>query len=312
MNDYIDIEDRRKDYDFIQSQTFRAELGIRAIGFMYHDHSDDIKSYENVLRLKDNIEYRLFAASHQYSVFLRELTAAEEYLQILYTKNPHYAVPGTFPFKNPFLDKIETELSSIFDSIIFHLSSVFDYLSHAICYMYFTQKQNTLYWTKLSKKVRGDFKDKFFFCDVLDKIDRRFVGHLYDYRSRLLHNKRDQHKMAGVTNFSNSGIEVNVQILCSEASLKHFSLVTQNAEENKKITLAYLSSWLIRQTFIEIENLLDAIREDLKNNSSFHKNFYRAKPHGDKPGFVVALSEPGSMFAKPVSDGLWNQYKREK
>lgn len=42
-------------------------------------------SEENVFRLKDNIEYRLFSASHQYLLLLKELGAAELYLQNIYT-----------------------------------------------------------------------------------------------------------------------------------------------------------------------------------------------------------------------------------
>ena len=48
MNEYLDIEDRAKDYNEIISDTHRAEIGIRAIGLIYHDHSDDQNSYENV------------------------------------------------------------------------------------------------------------------------------------------------------------------------------------------------------------------------------------------------------------------------
>ncbi len=32
MNEYLDIEDREKDYKEIHSETFRTETGIRAIG----------------------------------------------------------------------------------------------------------------------------------------------------------------------------------------------------------------------------------------------------------------------------------------
>src|SRR5690554_6348925 len=97
MNEYLDIEDRDRDYNKIYSETFRAEEGIRAIGLIYHDHSDDQKSFENVIRLKSNIEYRLFAATHQYLVFLKELHAAEQYLHAVYKENPNYVNPNTFP-----------------------------------------------------------------------------------------------------------------------------------------------------------------------------------------------------------------------
>ncbi|MFY0602771.1 MAG: hypothetical protein JXQ93_02395 [Flavobacteriaceae bacterium] len=308
MNEYLDIEDREKDYQRIFSDTFRAETGIRAIGLIYHDHSDDQKSYDNVFRLKDNIEYRLFSATHQYLVLLKELGSAENYLQKLHKDNPHYINPNSFPMGNPYFDKVERELSSVFDSIIFHLSSVFDYLSHAICYMYFKNKENTLYWTKLSRKVRGDLKGKYQFCETLDNVDRQFVGKLYDYRSRLLHNKRDKHNFASSMNLND--LSFKLKISCSEQVLKHFKLVNENkTEENQKITLTYLSSWLIKQTFAEIEKILDSIKIDLESNSKFHQNL--SKPKGDK-GFMIISMNPETKFAEPMSKGIWKQYKEKK
>jgi len=307
MDNFLDIENREEDFKKIKSETYRAELGIRSIGLIYHDHSADQKSYDNVFRLKENIEYRLFAATHQYLIFLRELGHAELFLQDLYKKNLSYINPNTFPLGNPFFETTETELSSIFDSIIFHLSSVFDYLSHAICYIYFTNKEETLYWTKLSKKVRGDLKGKFNFCITHDEIDRRFVGHLYDYRSRLLHHKRDNHSF--VSQMKLHDLSFKLKISCSDTVLKHFSLVSEDNTENKTITLTYLSSWLIKRSFIEIENILDAIKIDLEKDSHFHQNLIKPK---DNRGFNLILVNPETNFAEPMSGGLWKEYKGKK
>ena len=308
MSEFLDIENREKDYNEIYSETFRAEVGIRAIGLIYHDHSNDQNSEENVFRLKDNIEYRLFSASHQYLLLLKELGAAELYLQNIYNKNPHFINPNTFPFGNRYFDKVERELSSIFDSIIFHLSSVFDYLSHAICYMYFNNKENTLYWTKLSKKVRGDLKGKFQFCKVLDEVDRKFVGRLYDYRSRLLHNKRDKHNFS--SNMNLDDLSFQLKIAASKEVLKHFKMVEENkSSEKQEITLAYLSSWLIKQSFYEIEIILDAIKIDLENNSRFQQNLM--KPKGNN-GFMLITMNPETRFAEPMSNGIWMEYKNKK
>lgn len=308
MNEYLDILNRAGDYDEILSDTYRTEIGIRAIGLIYHDHSDDQNSYDNVFRLKDNIEYRLFSATHQYLLLLKELDTAENYLQRVHKEHPHYINPNSFPMGNPYFDKVERELSSVFDSILFHLSSVFDYLSHAICYMYFNNKVNTLYWTKLSKKVRGDLKGQFEFCKVLDDVDRKFVGRLYDYRSRLLHNKRDKHNFA--FSVKSNDISFRLQLSCSSEVLKHFKLVNENkSDENQEITLAYLSSWLIKQTLEVIETILDSIKLDLENNSKFHQNL--AKPKGDK-GFMFFRIDPKTKIAEPASNGIWKEYKETK
>lgn len=41
--DHIDITDRNADYNFINKETWRAELGLRAIAIMYDEHSNDKK-----------------------------------------------------------------------------------------------------------------------------------------------------------------------------------------------------------------------------------------------------------------------------
>lgn len=306
MDNFLDIENREDDYKAIRSETIRAELGIRAIGLIYHDHSDDQKSFDNVFRLKDNIEYRLFSATHQYLVFLRELKNSENYLQELYKKNLSYINPNTFPLGNPYFEIVERELSSIFDSIVFHLSSVFDYLSHAICYMYFKNKEETYYWTRLTKKVRGDLLGKYNLCNVLDEIDRRFVGRLYDYRSRLLHHRRDKHKFAG--NIKLHDLSFLLKISCSDISLKHFYIVSEN-NASEKITLTYLASWLLKRTFLEIENLLDAIKVDLEKESKFQQNLIKPK---DKRGFNIVSLNPETNSVEPMSKGIWNEYKNKK
>jgi hypothetical protein len=300
------IDDRQKDYKLITDEVWRAELGIRSIWVMYDDHSDDKKSKDNIFLLKDNIQYRLFSASHQYLIFLRELGLSERYLQDLHKKDPKLL--NAFPLENPYFDKVEQELSSVFDSIIFQLSSVFDYISHAFCYMCKTDKSNTLYWTKLASSVRDKNNElnKLSIAKVIDEIDREFVGKLYDYRSRLLHNKRDQHRFT--TTVSLGTFAFDVKILASDTSLKHFKIIRNTIPEGD-ITLTYLSSWLLKESLVYIEKLLDGLRDELHKNSKFHQNLRKPKTEN---GFMIVMHDPKTNTVKPTSDGLWQQYKDRK
>lgn len=305
---YIDIIYRNADYDLINKETWRAEIGLRAIAIMYDEHSDDKNSYDNILILKDNIKYRLFSATHQYLLFLKETRSSEIYLQKLYKENPNYLT--AFPMGNPYFDKVELELSSIFDNIVFQISSLFDYLSHIICYINFCNKSNTLYWTKLSKASRGqgnDFRNPEI-KKIIDTVDRRFVGKLYDYRSRLLHHKRDQHHFAGTTTLVD--FKFRLKFIPSDLALKHFSLIKADIASDKKPTLTYIASWLIKRTLIEIESILDILAVEIKKNSNFHKNMHYPKK-GDNALLIVSY-KPETKYLEPVSNGLWNQYKTGK
>ncbi len=302
----VNIEDRKADYEAINKLSYRTELGIRAICVMYDDHSLDRNSNKNAFLHKDNIHYRLFSLTHQYLVFLRELKNAEEYLKQLHTHDPRKLT--AFPLGNPYFDKVELELSSVFDNIVFQVSSVFDYLSHLICYICKTDKSRTLYWTRLASTVHGSNNEfsSLRIKDTIVEVDKIFVGRLYDYRSRLLHNKRDKHIFTTSVNLSN--LNFNVKVLSSDVALGNFKLI-RTIYPTERITLTLLSSWLIKQSFVEIEKILDALREEILNNSNFEQNL--AKPKAPI-GFMTIYMDPETKFAKPVSDMLWKQFKEQK
>lgn len=302
----FNIEDRHADLKQIDKQCWRAEHGIRAICLMYDDHSSDKQSKKNIFILKDNVHYRLFSLKHQYLIYLRELSYAEKYLQELHQNDPR--ILGGFPIVNPYFEKVELELSSVFDNIVFQLSSVFDYMSHLTCYICQKNKSSTLYWTKLVKAAYGKNND---FSDLkikktITNIDSNFAGRLYDYRSRLLHNKKDKHIFNATVGMNDFKFELN--IIASDLSIRHFKAIREEYPGGQ-ITLTFLASWLIKRSFVEIEKILDALREEILKNSCFYKNL--RKPKIDN-SFMLITMDPKTKYAIPMSDGLWKQYKEMK
>jgi hypothetical protein len=233
---------------------------------------------------------------HQSEIHLQHLTRE---------KGPTYL--SSFVFGNPHFEKIETELSSIFDNIIFQISSVFDYISHIVCYMFFSNKSATDYWTGLAKLSRGTGKElkNENVRKIVDQLDRRFVGKLYDYRSRLLHKKRDVHQFdVGAT----ADLQFfNIRMLPSNDALKHFQLATRGENENCTITLTYLASWLIKRTYIEMELLMDVLAVELQKNSSFGNNII--SPKRGENSLMFASYDKETMSLKPSSDMLWEMFK---
>jgi len=139
---------------------------------------------------------------------------------------------------------------------------------------------------------------------TITALDSNFVGRLYDYRSRLLHNKKDQHIFN--TSVKLNDFNFDLKILASDTALKHFKAIREEYPD-EQITLTFLSSWLIRRSFVDIEKILDALREEILKTSSFHMNLQKPKTEN---GFMIISVDPKTNFAKPVSDGLWEQYKQ--
>jgi hypothetical protein len=299
----IDIEDRQADFQMVDRLSWRAEHGIRSICVMYDDHSSDKKSNENIFVLKENVHYRVFSLVHQYLIFLRELSSAEKFLQDIQQEDPRKL--SSFIMGNPYFEKVELEISSVFDSIVFQLSSVFDYISHLICYICKNNKTQTLYWTKLASSAYGQ-NNEFSELEIRKTImlvDSNFVGRLYDYRSRLLHYKKDQHIFSGTCKLNDSSFDI--RLLASDTALKHFKLIKVEYP-NENITLTFLSSWLIKRSFIELEILLDALRLEILETSNFHENLMNPKTG---LGFMAIAVDPKTNRAMPVSEGLWEKYK---
>jgi len=65
--------------------------------------------------------------------------------------------------------------------------------------------------------------------------------------------------------------------------------------------LSLLSSWLIKQSFIDIEKILDTLRAEILKTSFFHLNL--RKPKADN-GFMIMSIDPKTKSAQPVSVGL--------
>lgn len=298
-----DVEDRQVDYDLINKQLWRSELGIRSICVMYDEHSKDKDSNKNIFTLKDNIEYRLFSAAHQYLILLRELEQGEHYLTELKKKEPHI----TYPFGNPHNDKVELEISSIFDSIIFHLSSVFDYISHFICYICHKNKSNTFYWTSLANSARGNGNEisQLEIKSRIISVDRKFIAKLYDYRSRLIHNKRDKHIFMATVDLHSKH---KIKLVASKLANKHFEL-DSHLNEDEQATIVFMASQIIKTTFDMIEELLDGLYFEIKKTSVFWEN-RRVKP---KEGSLnLLMYDPKTRTANPVSESLWEEYKNKK
>ena len=172
-------------------------------------------------------------------------------------------------------------------------------------------QSDTVYWTKLAKSVYG--KDNEFTVlnikKVIAELDNKIVGKLYDYRSRLLHNKKDQH-IFNASAIPLKDFEFNLKIRASDLSLakKYFKSIKEEYP-NGDITLSFLSSWLIRKSFYAIEVILDALREEIIKNSSFYQNVVEPK---NENGLMALYIDSKTNLLKPVSDSLWEEYKKMK
>ncbi|HEY8660786.1 MAG TPA: hypothetical protein VIL78_17250 [Hanamia sp.] len=299
----IGIVDRQKDYEQVIKIMQWLELGMRAISIMYDEYSSDKNSKENIFRLKDNIAYRLISAEHMYRLLLIEVGQAEQFLRDKeYGRNNIQFLAGS----NPYMTVVEPKISAVFDSVVFNLVSVFDYISHIICYICKTQKSETFYWTKLAKAVRNKNSDlgKSDTGPVVDQMDRDFVGKLYNYRSTLIHNHREKHPFSIDHNLAKGTF--NVKILMTGVEMKDFKFIYKDHDENDSFTLPFLASCLIKTSAIFIEAILDSLYKDISADSHYYHNIRGAKGM-NRP--VMLFVDPATNMGSPIYEQIWKQFK---
>lgn len=308
MTNILDIEKNKRndDYKLIHESIERAEQGIRAISIMYDEHSSDENSQENIFWQKNNIYYKLLSIRFQYKIFLEQLYHAEKQLLEIFKSDPN-SFDG-FMQGNPYFEKVEAELASIFDNIIFNAVSIFDYLSHDICYICKANKQKTDYWSKLAKYANGKNNEiaNLQIAPLICLVNSEFVGKLYDYRSRLIHRKRDIHKFTAKINFNPVDLNVNIFVSDEFISKQYLKIIRDEHPEFDNISLTYTSSWVIKRTLSEIERILEGLVFEIKSNSNFLNNLNKKK-NGN--GFITGLINPITKKFINISDIMWWQYK---
>lgn len=296
-HNFIYILDKKQDLEIIAELMSITNIGIEGITHIYDDHSLDKNVSTKMFPLQENLIYRIFAAFHQYELLIDGLDSKSV---IDLNSSPYDGDPYT----HPAIDRYNNELSSIVDSIFFHLCSVFDYLGHFISYMFENNKDKTLDWGALANKARNAYKGRLKSADCIRKIDNDIRIKLDWYRSQLIHKKRDLRGL-GITKNPESN-QLSLKFAASQETMKHFKNVIPSYEKESKYTLDFLPSVVIHQTLHSINVLLEFLRFDLLSNSTFEENIKHSK-NNTFP--YLKQRDTDKLF--PKSEVIWLDYKQK-
>ncbi|MEY8019271.1 hypothetical protein AB8P51_00430 [Muriicola sp. SD30] len=302
---FYDINDKNGDYQEISASIRRILNGLKAMAMIYHDYSDDIDSFDRIHELKDNLGYRLKSAEHHYLLLLNEYLAKENEISAV-LKNDPKLFQVNFVGRNQVTQKVEEELAAIFDSLIYHLNSTFDYLAHITSYICMKEIKNTVSWMKLKKFAfaKGNELSILWIKKTIIKVNNDFVASLYDYRSRLIHTKRDVHPIIA---YKSNGAEVTqLYLSASDVAKKFFKKSLAKFDSDRGISLSFLASTLIRDTLTNIELMLDALVYEINVASNFPNNWDESKK-----GLMLIHRDPKTNKGKLVSDMEWDKFKEK-
>ncbi|RED44994.1 hypothetical protein [Seonamhaeicola aphaedonensis] len=155
------------------------------------------------------------------------------------------------------------EVMAIYDSIIFHLSSSFDYLAMLTQFIFGQNPQKNLQWITLVKHCYNKESEygKRKFVDNIKRVDSEFVSKFNDYRSELIHRKKS-------TSFANVSWElksghVTTQFECSD---KIKSNLKKIINKDLRYCITYASFMVIKETLLKISDVLHGMHDEFREN----------------------------------------------
>lgn len=301
------INNVQENSKYISHRLHRLEEGFRAVSKAYDEHIFDKNSFTNIVRLNDNISYRLFAALAQYNTFIRGLEIAET--EILSTQQFAESSGITYGSQTFAERENEIKLSSYYDNIIFNLVSAFDYTAQLASYCLYKNADRTFDWDKLVKKLKTDQKMKNLqIAKVFDLVNKEFVQVLIDYRSRLIHRKRDKHRLTYKINKETN--RCKVMIITSDLAtkqLKNFLYANKRDYTNTFCSLNYTISVVLRNSLDKMEDVLDSLYKTILENSGWPHSAYNEL---SDTIFIHHNEETG--MGEPVSKKMWRDFKSKK
>lgn len=305
-NDLIYIDNPQESLDKIQNLIKIVNEGFMALAMDYGYHVNNIfgqatDGKHEIYELRDSISYRIKSANlHFYLLLVRKHEIDHRFEKML-KENPR--VFEGFYGGNPHFEFATDEIMALYDSIIFHLSSCFDYLAMVTQFVFGKNPQTNLQWITLAKHCynsQSEFSNRKF-NDNIKSVDADFVSKFNDYRAELIHRKKST-SFANVSWQLNSG-KVNTKFECSGKIKSNLKKII-NKDLNYCIT--YASFELIKQTLLKIAHVLHGMHDEFRENYNPHT------PISGNNGAQIAILNPKTnRLESPALPG-WKKFMEYK
>jgi len=298
----IDVDDLNKCFERISVKMDILHEAFRAMTMDYSHHIENTfgKNHQ-IIRLRENIDFRLISSRFHLELLFRQHIIIEREIKEYMKKKPEFIFKEIFP-SHPLFDMYEKQITSIFDSIVFHLSSIFDYLSAIINYIINNKDESVTKWSQINNSCRQkkEFQKKEISKCVIEKHNG-FVNKLYEHRTRLIHEKSDIHPSRLKIELKSG--KIDLRFFARHELTKKFSYLRKKSKENR-LPISFVSEWLIETTMDSIIEMLRALSKDMKNVSRFPENVGMTE-------WVMVYKNPETGIAEPVSDRMWREVEKK-
>lgn len=286
--DVNNIEDRLTD---LLNSFSVIDNNMIALAMDYKFYIKDGFGDDEIYKIRDSILYRLRATRLHARILSGLFTSLDSELTDLHLRSLK-GQKETMPLQFHFLNR-EKDISALFDSIIFHAVSAFDYVGNLIGFI--VSNKNKLKWTQLAKSSRDEKNEigKTTISNLIDNLDRSFVGRLYDHRSYLIHIRNEESSMSYEINLTKGIVKSKIDV--TKNFIKNFNELRQMSKTHD-LSLAYVLFWLLEKTTDSIIDLQFGLKDYMEKNRKVNiPMMFRKGPNNE---------------ILPISSGYWSRKKQ--
>lgn len=289
----LDVQDVNSEFQKLQERFKILESRLYAVALDYKHYIDNSMSNDRLYELRDNVIYRLFSSRFHIQLLLQQQIEIKDKCFKMMNDGNWDLIQGIHPV-HPLHDHFKKEVSSIFDSLLYHIVSTFDFISSLVNYIYApkNEKQNSIMWTTLAKIAR-DKQNLLFPISISNAIkdyDNHFVSKLYDYRSHIIHDKGDLNQFTyNVT--MGSQFSLAIGFIATQKFTNNFSEL-KKMYKDVALSTSYVSFWLLNKSIDYITDLLFDIKKNLEEIEN-------------PPGGMFYIPDPNSNKMLSVSVAYW-------
>jgi hypothetical protein len=261
-----DIADLAFEMNELQTKSKSFSRKIIGLGFDYQNKISGKPANDFFYEIRDSVSYRLSSCEYLFHLLNEHQVQDESDLTQNLSRQQRPGVTQIFgPGMSTVLAMASIERPCLFDSIIYHLTSTFDYMGGLTELICGGQGRNRLKWNSLTGKIR-DSTSKHAASQVADTIIRGhndFVNSLYGHRSTLIHDSADI-----------GGFEYIIEDKMARATL-HLFATKKFANEfpelktiatDYRMTLRFAAMFLMTKTIDLLIEILLKLREDIELN----------------------------------------------
>lgn len=248
----IDIQNFDRELENMLGLSRSIQSNFQAIVFDYTNKISNKLGDSPITTTRTDLLFRIQAIFY----FVRLMKKEESTLLNYISKNPQLDEINRIRLSNDFIQNQK----SIFDTILYHLSSIYDYFANMSGYLY---NGKGLKWNSLFKSVSNPQNDKIGKNQkqLIINSHKGFVDSLFSHRSYLIHQSMSHPGFKYIDNLGTG--EYIIEVITPSKFIKEFRLLKEYVGD-KEITLMASMFWTVKFGLKNVNELLYGMKDEFQ------------------------------------------------